>query len=283
MRVHEEEIPKTDFKTRYRHFEFTVMPFGLTKAPTVFMESQTDGQSERTFRTLENMFRACVRNLVVVGILTFREAEIGESKMIGIELEQETTKVVVIKEMLKEAKDRVVHFGKKGELAPRWGGGIEDKHFARMGTNVISIYKTETFSLIDKKDIKVENVMDLCWSPTDPIFALYVPELNGGNQPARLCGAKASLKREAWPSRYEMDQGVDSGHTQDVDVAGPSSYSSLKQALQYSKKIRRHVIFSELRSVMYLIIVVRKHRTGWSGLNDECEQMSKIQCKVDNW
>ncbi|GJS29780.1 hypothetical protein Tco_0490400 [Tanacetum coccineum] len=43
----------------------------------------------------------------------------------------------------------------------RWGGGI-DKYFARMGTNVISVYKTETFSLIDKKDIKVENVMDLC-------------------------------------------------------------------------------------------------------------------------
>nr|GEW09736.1 eukaryotic translation initiation factor 3 subunit B-like [Tanacetum cinerariifolium] len=69
----------------------------------------------------------------------------------------------------------------------RWGGSIEDKYFARMGTNVISVYKTETFNLIDKKDIKVENVMDLCWSTTDPIFALYVPELNGGNQPARVC------------------------------------------------------------------------------------------------
>nr|GEX76162.1 hypothetical protein [Tanacetum cinerariifolium] len=62
--------------------------------------------SERTFRTLENMFRACVRNLLVVGILTFREAETGESKMIGLELEQEMTKVFVIKERLEEAKDR---------------------------------------------------------------------------------------------------------------------------------------------------------------------------------
>nr|GEU76075.1 hypothetical protein [Tanacetum cinerariifolium] len=77
---------------------------------------QTDGQSERTFWTLENMFRACVRNLVVVGILAFREmgfptkivtirVEIRESKMIGIEMKQETTKVIVIKERLKEAKD----------------------------------------------------------------------------------------------------------------------------------------------------------------------------------
>ena len=69
----------------------------------------------------------------------------------------------------------------------RWGGGKEDKYFARMGKNVISVYETETFSLIDKKSIKVENVMDFCWSPIDPIFALFVPELGGGNQPARVC------------------------------------------------------------------------------------------------
>nr|GEZ85852.1 hypothetical protein [Tanacetum cinerariifolium] len=46
-------------------------------------------------------------------------AEIRESKMIGLQMEQEMTKVVVIKERLKEAKDRVVRFGRKGELAPR--------------------------------------------------------------------------------------------------------------------------------------------------------------------
>nr|GEV04839.1 hypothetical protein [Tanacetum cinerariifolium] len=49
----------------------------------------------------------------------------GESKMIRLEMEQEMTKVVVIKEMLKEAKDRVVRFGKKDELAPRYVGPLE--------------------------------------------------------------------------------------------------------------------------------------------------------------
>ncbi|XP_071689983.1 eukaryotic translation initiation factor 3 subunit B-like [Rutidosis leptorrhynchoides] len=68
----------------------------------------------------------------------------------------------------------------------KWGGGKEDKYFARMGKNVISVYETETFSLIDKKSIKVENVMDFSWSPTEPKFALFVPELGGGNQPARV-------------------------------------------------------------------------------------------------
>ncbi|GJZ48166.1 hypothetical protein Tco_0601998 [Tanacetum coccineum] len=55
----------------------------------------------------------------------FYRLRFGESKMIGLELEQETTKVVVIKERLKEAKDRVVRFGKKGELAPRYIGPFE--------------------------------------------------------------------------------------------------------------------------------------------------------------
>ncbi|GJT23358.1 putative reverse transcriptase domain-containing protein [Tanacetum coccineum] len=39
LRVHGEDIPKTAFRMRYGHFEFTVMPFGFTNAPAVFMDS----------------------------------------------------------------------------------------------------------------------------------------------------------------------------------------------------------------------------------------------------
>jgi hypothetical protein len=37
LRIKEEDIPKTAFKTRFGHYEFTVLPFGLTNAPGVFM------------------------------------------------------------------------------------------------------------------------------------------------------------------------------------------------------------------------------------------------------
>ncbi|GKE43212.1 putative nucleotidyltransferase, ribonuclease H [Tanacetum coccineum] len=38
LRVHEDDIPTTAFRTRYGHFEFTVMPFGFTNVPTIFMD-----------------------------------------------------------------------------------------------------------------------------------------------------------------------------------------------------------------------------------------------------
>ncbi|XP_020093747.1 eukaryotic translation initiation factor 3 subunit B-like [Ananas comosus] len=78
----------------------------------------------------------------------------------------------------------------------RWGGGRDDKYFARIGKNMISVYETETFTLIDKKSLKVENVMDFSWSPADPILALFVPELGGGNQPARVSLVQIPGKEE---------------------------------------------------------------------------------------
>ncbi|KAK2427684.1 putative mitochondrial protein [Trifolium repens] len=38
IRVKAEDIPKTAFRTRYGHYEYSVIPFGVTNAPGVFME-----------------------------------------------------------------------------------------------------------------------------------------------------------------------------------------------------------------------------------------------------
>ncbi|GJW66546.1 putative reverse transcriptase domain-containing protein [Tanacetum coccineum] len=119
---------------------------------------QTDGQSERTIQTLEDMLRACVIDFggswdVHLPLAEFSYnnsyhssircapfealygrkcrspilwAEIGESSLIGPELVQETTdKVVLIKEKLKAVRNRVIHFRKKGKLAPRYVGPFE--------------------------------------------------------------------------------------------------------------------------------------------------------------
>ena len=38
LRVRDLDIPKTAFRTRYGHFEFVVMLFGLTNAPAAFID-----------------------------------------------------------------------------------------------------------------------------------------------------------------------------------------------------------------------------------------------------
>ncbi|GKD06746.1 putative reverse transcriptase domain-containing protein [Tanacetum coccineum] len=38
LKVRDEDIPKTAFRTRYGNYEFQVIPFGLTNAPAVFMD-----------------------------------------------------------------------------------------------------------------------------------------------------------------------------------------------------------------------------------------------------
>nr|GEX39307.1 putative reverse transcriptase domain-containing protein [Tanacetum cinerariifolium] len=72
---------------------------------------QTDGQSEPTIQTLEDMLRAYVIDFFSSWDVHLPSpvlwAEIGESRLIGPELVQETTdKVVLIKEKLEAARDR---------------------------------------------------------------------------------------------------------------------------------------------------------------------------------
>ncbi|GJY92444.1 putative reverse transcriptase domain-containing protein [Tanacetum coccineum] len=47
LRVRDEDIPKTAFRTRYGHYEFQVMPFELTNAPVVFMDLMNEGRIVR--------------------------------------------------------------------------------------------------------------------------------------------------------------------------------------------------------------------------------------------
>nr|GEU99020.1 hypothetical protein [Tanacetum cinerariifolium] len=46
LKVHEEDFPKTMFKTRYGHYDFQVMSFGLTNAPAIFMDMMNQNKEE---------------------------------------------------------------------------------------------------------------------------------------------------------------------------------------------------------------------------------------------
>ncbi|GKB94014.1 putative reverse transcriptase domain-containing protein [Tanacetum coccineum] len=123
---------------------------------------ETDGQSERTIQTLEDMLRACVMDFggswdthlpLVESPMIWTEVE--EIQLIGPEIVQETTeKIIQIKERLKTARScqksyadkrrkplefkvgyrvllkvspwkGVIRFGKKGKLASRYVGPFE--------------------------------------------------------------------------------------------------------------------------------------------------------------
>ncbi|GJT46654.1 putative reverse transcriptase domain-containing protein [Tanacetum coccineum] len=117
---------------------------------------ETDGQSERTIQTLEDMLRACVldfgknwdRHLPLVEFSYNNSlpcqhkaapfealygrmcrspvcwVEVGDAQLTGPAIIHETTeKIIQIKSRIQSARDRqkrVVHFGKRGKLNPRY-------------------------------------------------------------------------------------------------------------------------------------------------------------------
>ncbi|GJY90264.1 putative reverse transcriptase domain-containing protein [Tanacetum coccineum] len=152
-----------DRLTKSAHFLPMHGDYKMDILARLYLNEITNGQSERTIQTLEDMLRAYILDFggcsdVHLPLVEFSYnnsyhssvrctlfealygrkcrspiiwAEVGEGQLIGPELVQETTKKISqIKDRLKAARDLspwkcVVRFGKKGKLAPRFVGTFE--------------------------------------------------------------------------------------------------------------------------------------------------------------
>ena len=59
IQIKDEDIHKTAFCTRYEHYEFVVLPFGLTNAPVTFM------------RLMHGIFHPFLDNFVLILLIIF--------------------------------------------------------------------------------------------------------------------------------------------------------------------------------------------------------------------
>ena len=78
LRIREPDIPKTAFRTRYGHYEFLVMSFGLTNAPAVFMDMMN-----RVFRPYLNRFVI----VFIDDILVYSRSELENERHLGLVLQ----------------------------------------------------------------------------------------------------------------------------------------------------------------------------------------------------
>jgi hypothetical protein len=70
IKIKESDVSKTVFRTHYGHYEFLVLPFGLTNAPSLFMDLMN-----RVFQSYLNKFMVVFINDILVYLNSFEEHE----------------------------------------------------------------------------------------------------------------------------------------------------------------------------------------------------------------
>ena len=78
LRIRESDILKTTFRTRYGHYEFIVMSFGLTNAPAAFMDLMN-----RVFRPYLDWFVI----VFIDDILVYSRSELEHERHLGLVLQ----------------------------------------------------------------------------------------------------------------------------------------------------------------------------------------------------
>jgi len=100
VRITDEDIHKTAFSTRYGHYEFLVLPFGLTNAPATFMN------------LMQNVFHQHLDEFVIV----FLDDILVYSKSIEEHVEHLRTVLQILRENKLYGKLSKCEFGKEEKL-----------------------------------------------------------------------------------------------------------------------------------------------------------------------
>ncbi|GKA09083.1 putative reverse transcriptase domain-containing protein [Tanacetum coccineum] len=133
---------------------------------------ETDGQSERTIQTLEDMLRAYAIDFALYGRkcrTPIAWAEVGESKLIGSDIVQETTdKIVQIKERLKAAQDRQKSYAdnRQKPLEFSVGDKVLFKVSPRKGVALKKCLADGNLH-VPLKEIKIDNKLHLVEEPME--------------------------------------------------------------------------------------------------------------------
>nr|GEW45369.1 RNA-directed DNA polymerase homolog [Tanacetum cinerariifolium] len=113
LKVHEEEISKTALRTCYVHYEFYVMPSGLTNVLDVFMDLMIRKLCSAPILALlkgvENFIVYCDALHKGLGAVLMQneKAEVRDAQLTGPEIIHKTTeKVIQIKSRIQAARDR---------------------------------------------------------------------------------------------------------------------------------------------------------------------------------
>lgn len=90
LRTRDEDIHKTAFRTRYGHYEFTVLPFELTNAPAAFMN------------LMNSIFQDCLAKFVLVfidDILTYSKNEEEHQKYLETHLDNSLDRDIFLRKI----------------------------------------------------------------------------------------------------------------------------------------------------------------------------------------
>jgi translation initiation factor 3 subunit B len=83
---------------------------------------------------------------------------------------------------------------KDATVWPVFKWSFDGLYFARQGNGLISVYETETFGLLDKKSIQVNEIKYFSWSPGENRLAYWLPEVK--ENPSRVTVLEIPSRKE---------------------------------------------------------------------------------------